>query len=125
MRIHVIINAVLVLKHLHPKKKFGSFLRLLQVKYGNLTFLKRLLDSTVVGACISRLPCTSSICCDYGGMVQRLGKFAVIIFLPFNSEPCIQVVVRAAMPPYEIANPPAKTKLLIALNLNFFTMEVF
>ena len=43
-----------------------------------------------------------------------------------TSEPCIQVGVRAAMPPCETANPSANTiKLLIALNSNFFTTEVF
>ena len=39
MRIHAVMNAVLVVKHICPKKKFESVLRLLQVKYGILALL--------------------------------------------------------------------------------------
>ena len=39
MRIHAVMDAVLVVKHICPKKKFESVLRLLQVKYGILTLL--------------------------------------------------------------------------------------
>ena len=46
MQIHVVMDAVLVLKHIRPKK---SFLRLLQVKYDILTLLRRCLNSVVVG----------------------------------------------------------------------------
>ena len=53
MRIHAVINAVLVLKHLCPKKSLEVFLRLLQVKYSILTILKGLLDSVVGRACVS------------------------------------------------------------------------
>ena len=68
MRIHAVINAVLVLKHLHPKKSLEVFLRLLQVEDGILTIVKQILDSVVEWACVSRLLRTGSIRCDCGGM---------------------------------------------------------
>ena len=49
MRIHAVMDAVLVLKHIRPKNTFESFLRFLQVKYGILTVLRHRVDSVVVG----------------------------------------------------------------------------
>ena len=70
MRIHAVINAVLVLKHLRSKKKFGSFLRLLQVKCGILTRRNRLLESVVVAACVSKPLHMGSIRCHCGGTIS-------------------------------------------------------
>ena len=72
MRTHAVINAVLVLKHLHPKKSLQVFLRFLQVKYqyGILTILKRLLGSVVVRACVSRFSHMSLIRCGCSGMLR-------------------------------------------------------
>ena len=56
---------------------------------------------------------------------MRVKSLAGMSFLSFTLEPCIQVGVRAAMPPCEIANPRANTKLLIAINSNFFTTKMF
>ena len=63
------ISAVLVLKHLCRKKSLKVFLRLLQGKYGILTTIKRLLDSIVAGACVSRHSRTGSIRCDCSDML--------------------------------------------------------
>ena len=68
MRIHAVMDAVLVLKHIRPKNTFESFLRFLQVKYGILTVLRHRVDSVVVGACVSRF--SGSIHCNCSGMFR-------------------------------------------------------
>ena len=70
MRIHTVINAVQVLKHLRSKTCSEGFLRLLQVKYGILTILTRLLGSVVVRASASRFSRMGSIRCDCGGILR-------------------------------------------------------
>ena len=89
MRIYAVVNAVLVLKHL-PKKSLEVFLWLLQVKYGILTLLKRLLDSVVVRTCVSLIIAYGFNSLRLQWRVMRLGIFAAISFVSFTSEPCIR-----------------------------------